>query len=315
MTVREQKLVAAFLKEAVSSGRREQGIMGLRHRIPKFFVYLEEKGLRLSDIDSRLALGYQGWLLETGRKDGGAYSARSVHAYLVAAGAFYDFLKRKGVVLTNPFKEISYLRTEKKLPREILKEKEINRLLAYFAAFDEESSLKRKIRRYKMHVLLELLYSSGLRITEAANLRVEDIDLEQKAVRVVEGKGGIMRKAFLNEYTSGTLKSYLNLRPQLLTAWHDQALLFGTGWQRFGKWANEALREASTALELPPVTCHGIRHALGFHLLRSGCPLRSIQVILGHKRLRNTEIYTQVEKEDLKRVIDTYHPRQWRKVG
>jgi len=309
-----KELLNRFLLEAELSGRREQGLIGLRSRVPKLFVYLEEMGLTFDIFGVNQALDYQGWLLSTGRLDGDKYSSRTVHSYLVSANSFFDFLKRKGIVFSNPFKEITYLRAEAKLPRDILKEKEISKLLDYFSRYDEETNLKLKIRRYRMHVLGELLYSTGLRITEAASLKVSDIDFSMSLVRVNEGKGGIARTVILNDYTCSVLKKYVNeIRPLILTAWHDGELLFGTGWQQFGKWANAALKEAAGILDLPVVTCHGFRHALGFHLLRSGCSVRSIQVILGHRSLRNTEIYTKVEKKDLKRILDTYHPRQWKK--
>ena len=312
--VNSKKLLNRFLVEAKLSGRREQGLIGLRSRIPKLFAYILETCLTFDIFGVNQALDYQGWLLSTGRLDGGKYSTRTIHSYLVAAGSFFDFLKTKGIVHSNPFKEITYLRLEAKLPRNILKEKDINKLLDYFSRYDEEMTLKLKIRRYRMHVLGELLYSTGLRISEAASLKVSDIDFSMSLVRVNEGKGGIARTVLLNDYTCGVLKIYVSeIRLLILTAWHDGELLFGTGWQQFGKWANAALKEASGILDLPGVTCHGFRHALGFHLLRSGCSIRSIQAILGHRSLRNTEIYTKVEKKDLKRILDTYHPRQWKK--
>ena len=222
--------------------------------------------------------------------------------YLTAASSFLDFLSVRSLVYSNPFKEIRFIKSEKTLPPVILKEKQMSMLLLYFAEYWKRTNLKSKIKAYRMHVLTELLYSTGLRITEAANLRISDIDFDSATIRVREGKGGYSRIVVLNDYVRDVLSLYVNeIRDLIQSSWHDPKLLFGTGWERFGKWANETLREATEELSLPPVTCHGFRHALGFHLLRSGCPLRSIQSILGHKRIKNTEIYTKVEKEDLKK--------------
>jgi site-specific recombinase XerD len=178
--------------------------------------------------------------------------------------------------------------------------------------FEKEKGLKRQIRKYRLHIICELLYSTGLRISEAAALRVEDIDLIRGTVSVVEGKGGFNRTALLNDYCRIILSIYIQrIRPLTLTAWHDEALLFGTaGWERFGKFVNEGLKEYTEKRNLPPVRSHGFRHALGYHLLRGGCPIRSIQEILGHKKLANTEVYTKVDKEILKEVLDRFHPRQ-----
>ncbi len=307
------QLLNQFLKEIQLEGRSIQSIRNLRCRIPKLFDYINENSLDIKYFRAREAIGYQGWLIETGRFDGGRYSTRTLLSYLTAASSFFDFLKSRNLIYSNPFKEIKYIRAEKTLPRDILKENQISRLLSYFADYQNRANLKQKIRAYRMHVLTELLYSTGLRISETANLKVDDIDFDSSIIKVREGKGGLSRIAVLNDYVRNILYLYVTeMRELIQTSWHDPQLLFGTSWERFGKWANKALKEATAELDLPPVTCHGIRHALGFHLLRSGCPLRSIQTILGHKRIRNTEIYTKVEKEDLKKVLDQYHPRQWR---
>jgi site-specific recombinase XerD len=240
------------------------------------------------------------------------FSTRTIHNYLTTAGAFFEYLKESGQVLGNPFKEIRKVRNEKKLPEIFLKEKESAKLLDELENFTSDRNLKLQIRKYRLHVICELLYSSGLRVSEAAVLRVEDIDLIRGTVAVIEGKGGYNRTALLNDYSRIILSIYIQqIRPLILTKWHDEELLFGTaGWERFGKFVNGGLKEYAERLKIPPVRSHGFRHALGYHLLKAGCPIRSIQEILGHKLLRNTEIYTKVDKEDLKGVIDRYHPRQ-----
>jgi integrase/recombinase XerD len=77
---------------------------------------------------------------------------------------------------------------------------------------------------------------------------------------------------------------------------------------------NAELAKAVKKLSMKRITSHVFRHAFGFHMLRAGCDIRHIQAFLGHESLSSTEVYTKVEKEDLKRVIDTYHPRRWRKA-
>ena len=104
-----------------------------------------------------------------------------------------------------------------------------------------------------------------------------------------------------------------SLRAHAFNDWNrrNDRLLFGTGWARFGKAVNAQLAQACASCGLPVMRSHGFRHAVGFHLLRAGCNIRHIQSILGHRRLRNTEVYTKVEKEDLKQVVDACHPRRW----
>jgi site-specific recombinase XerD len=170
---------------------------------------------------------------------------------------------------------------------------------------------------YRIHVLAELQYAAGLRISEAAGLQVQDVDLERGLIHVHNGKGGYDRVCFLNEYCVRVLKLYIQrIRPLVCSVWNkDSDRLFNTGrvWW-FGHSVNEALRKIGAQEGFPNFTSHTLRHALGYHLLRAGAPIRSIQQILGHRRLRNTEVYTKVDKEDLKSVLDAKHPRQWRQM-
>jgi integrase/recombinase XerC len=310
----KQELLADFLNYGKTIGRSEQGVKDLKSRVPKLFDFLDEAGEDLYSFAVPQALDYQLWLIETGRKDGQPYSTRSIHAYLTAAGSFFEYLKESGLVMGNPFKEIRKIRNEKKLPELFLKEKETSCLLDELEHFDGEESLKRQVRKYKLHVICELLYSTGLRISEAAALRVEDIDLIRGIVSVHCGKGGFSRKALLNDYCRMILSIYIqSIRPLILTQRSYEKLLFGTAcWESFGRFVNKGLKEYTEKQNLPPLRSHGFRHALGYHLLRAGCPIRSIQEILGHKKLTNTEVYTKVDKEALKEVLDRYHPRKMR---
>lgn len=308
-----EELLQDFLRHGQITGRREQAITGLRSRVPKFFTFLDESGLTLLSVGISEALDYQLWLIETGRRDGEPYTMRTVHSYLSAASSFYEYLKSCSQVLSNPFREIRKVRVEEKLPDVFLSEKQMAALLDEMEHFDREDNLKNQISRYRLHIICELLYSTGLRISEAAALRNEDVDLFKGTVRVLEGKGGLSRTVLLNDYCRQILAIYTcEIRPLILTQWHDENLLFGTaGRDAFVHVTNRGIKRTAEDLNLPPVRAHGFRHALGYHLLRAGCPVRDIQNILGHKALKNTEIYTRVDKEDLKEVLDKYHPRHF----
>jgi site-specific recombinase XerD len=305
-----------FLAEETARGRRAQGLSGLRNRVPKFLSFADSEGLDLYRVGVQDALRYQGWLLACRKKDGGKYCHRTVVSYLVAVTAFYEYLAKNDLVTGNPFKAIKRVRGEKTLPRNLLREKETESLLDSLGLFTGEETLKRKIRKYRVHVVCELLYSTGLRIAEASALTPEDIDFGASLVRVRDGKGGRARVCFLNSYTRDLLKVYIGeIRPLLQSKWHrDKTTLFLSCRDRLEAVVNGVLREAAEKEKHPAVTCHTFRHLLGYHLLRSGCALRSIQEILGHVSLKNTEIYTRVDKEDLKAVLDSCHPRKWRRA-
>ena len=309
-------LFKEYLHQVKLAGHTVQGIIGLRTRVPKFFTFLEEKGLQINEVGIREAQDYQGWLIETGRKDGGSYSPKTVNSYLIAATNFFEFAKRKGNVLSNPFKEIKKMRIDKKLPKNLLKEDEMNLLLEKLSRYDEADCLKTKITQYKVHVAAELMYSSGMRISEVANLVPEDINFTKGTVTVRHGKGGRSRTAWLNDYVIEVLRLYVEqMRDMVFNEWNERnGTLFGVRWQSFDKMVNRVLKKAAQECGVGCMTSHGFRHAVGYHLLRAGCNIRYIQEILGHKLLRNTEIYTKVDKEDLKEVLDTYHPRKWRSI-
>jgi len=315
----KEGLLKEFLEEERVAGRRTQGLLGLRKRVPRLLGFVEEQGLTLGGLKAGHARGYQGMLLASKTKEGKTYSKKTVAAYITAAVSFYDFLKRKGLAAVNPFKEIRKVRVDKKLPGNILKEKQMNAFLEKLSRFDEEANLKRMMSRYKAHVIAELQYAAGLRISEVAELQVDDIDFFKGLVTVRQGKGGGSRIAYLNEYARDVLKLYVErIRPYIFSAWNmrNKDLLFGVRWAWLGKVVNGVLQSKAREAGFEGFCSHGFRHALGFHLLRAGCNIRYIQAILGHKRLRNTEIYTKVDKEELKEILDAFHPRSaWRKAA
>lgn len=298
-----------------SIGYSPEGLAHLGPRVKKLFTYLSEYSLSLTALPFHHAQGYQTWLLETGRNDGGSYSPGTIHNYLKAARRFFDFLRHKGMVLTNPFTCIKKIRSGKALPKDVLKEEEMSTLLDRLAIYDTDPLLLRQAKGYKIHVIAELLYATGLRAGEAARLRLEDVDLHRGTVTVAKGKNGKGRICFLNDYAREVLELYITKIRDLLMAQfpnRDKRLLFGVKEKTLITIINTVVGEAAKELEFPHQSSHHFRHAFGAHFLRGGCDLRFIQTFLGHESIGNTEVYTKIEKEDLKEVLDHYHPRQWR---
>ena len=316
MKEENRKLYTAYLEEEALRGHTKQGMESMGRAVPKLFSYLEKHGLSVNEVGAREALEYQGWLIETGRNDGGRYSSKTILAFLFAASSFYEFLKRRKMIATNPFKEIKKIRLEKSLPFGLLKEKEMDVFLEKLKQWWEEKNGKNRITRYKVHVIAELQYATGLRIAEAASLKIEDIDFIRGIIHIREGKGGRERVAFLGEYAKELLKIYIDrMRPIIFSELNDKntKLLFGVKRQGLNEVVNAMLNRIARKLGHKGFTSHKFRHALGYHLLRAGCSIRYIQEILGHKCLRSTEVYTKVDKEELKKVLDTCHPRQWKR--
>ena len=308
MTKENLKLFTEYLEYERLKGHTEQGFIDIRSKTPRFIGYIEECELSLNDVRVKDASGFQGWLLAKKLKN------TTVASYVIPASSFCEFLRKKGIIFSNPFSMIRRVRPEKRIPRNIPKEPQMERLLGLMERFDELCGLKACKSAYRAHVVAELMYSTGMRSSEVAGLKVSDIDFGKGIVYVNQGKGGDSRIAWLSDYAKSVLRLYVTrMRKLLQSEWNERngELVFGVRWGYFGRAINRPLRKAARKLKLAGFTSHGFRHAVGYHLLRAGCNIRYIQEILGHKRLHNTEIYTKVDRDDLKNVLDKCHPRQW----
>jgi site-specific recombinase XerD len=303
------ELLDQFLKHRKIEGYKDE--YHKKQHVKVFMEYLCQNDLRLSDVRFKEAQSFQGYLIEYKNK---SLASGTIHNYIKSAIAFYEYLKKKGVVYVNPFREIKRKRVEKKLPRDILKEAQMELLLKKMEeeAFNGTTAQKRV--KYRLHVLAELLYSTGLRISEAADIKIPDIDFVHGTIKVKDVKDGHEKIVFLNEYAKEVLQLYVTeLRMLVFIPVNSKELLFGVTGIRLKEALNDYLKEITVLLKLPAISTHGFRHAVGYHLLKAGCPVRIIQEILSHKYIRSTEVYTKVDKEDLKEVLDFYHPRNFRK--
>jgi len=304
MTEENMTLVKRFLQNREAAGYKDKA--GTRYKIKKYMEYLEETGLQPEEVHYREAGDYQGRLLAED-----SYTIGTINNFINIVISFYDFLINQNLALNNPFTDIERIKNDKKLPKNILSEVQMNSLLDDFRNFVAGKNLKEKKSKYKLHVLAEVLYSTGLRIHEAAALRVEDIDLNQGIIKVKKTKGDKARTVILNEYVKEVLSLYIKrMRELILNKNSNRDRFFGAETTVLERQVNRELKRITGRFKYPAMTSHGFRHALGFHLLRAGCNIRYIQQMLGHKRIKNTEIYTKVDRDSLKSVLDSYHPRQ-----
>jgi site-specific recombinase XerD len=309
LSMEHQALLQAFLAEETARGRRPRGVTRLRYCVPYFLRFLEERGKRATETTVADAYEYQGELM--GRTER-PLAAGTVLSVVAAASAFCSYLVRSGSKLGNPFQVMKHPKREKRIPRGVLNEQDMNTLLETLLSWQRPDILWNVKRRYVTHVMAELQYASGLRISEVAALTPKDIDLDRALVHVKEGKHGSDRYAFLTDYACAVLELYIaRIRPLCMTEQNasHRDTLFLCDWKRLSINENEELKRACSEAGVAKISSHGFRHALGYHLLRAGCPLRYIQAILGHKRLRETEAYTRVDAADVKRVFDACHPR------
>lgn len=224
-----------------------------------------------------------------------------------AVRSFVQYLLETGQLETDPFDLITIPKKEKRLPR-FLTEGEVGKLQDYNRPEEVNAKEKGYYHALRDFALFELVYSSGLRRSEAAGLNVGDLDLYSGFVRVM-GKGSRERLVPVGDKALSALRDYLATRPKPVAHGlplflnHKNGRLTGAGIALVFK---KLARRARFARPMNP---HSVRHSFATHLLDRGCDLKSVQEMLGHKNLQTTEIYTHVSLERLKEVYDKAHPR------
>lgn len=236
----------------------------------------------------------------------GGASGGSLRRYLSAARSFYRFLMRQTVVPANPFMGIPAPKASRRLPK-VLSADEAARMVSIPG---NDSPLAVRDR-----AILELLYSSGLRLAELVAVDVNDLDIGDGLIRVI-GKGAKTRVVPVGSKALIALQQWQALRGDWL-AEGETALFIGKQGRRLGPRAIQKRLQYWAKRQLPgtPVNPHMLRHSFASHLLESSADLRAVQELLGHSDISTTQIYTHVDFQQLARVYDAAHPRARRKQG
>lgn len=226
---------------------------------------------------------------------------RTVARYTSSLRMFYDFMVKKGHIKNNPMDGIEGPKLGKHLP-DVLSIEEVNLLLN----FEPKDNFT-----FRNRCILELLYSTGLRISELVSLKLENVNLDESIVKVM-GKGSKERIVPLNDFATEYLKDYIEkIRPSMLKKVQtDYIFLNNHGKvltrQAVFKMIKKRQEECHITKEISP---HTLRHSFATHLLQGGADIRFIQELLGHSDLTTTEIYTHVVNESLKRDYEELNPR------
>jgi integrase/recombinase XerC len=308
------ELVQRREEEALATGERKGVRMKNRHCVRAWLVYLESVGIEPETASEDEAWGYQKYLLEkanTRHQDVTEFYAANlkrvtITGYMGEAKRFCAWLVKIGKMGENPFEWVKFVEREKHVFA-LMKEQELGEYLEVLGRWWEGHKTA-WAGNYRCHVVAEVQYASGLRLEELAELEEEDVDWENALVNVKRGKGGDGRVAYLNEYSLEVLRGFVKNK-KLLYPWATGSRLFGLSRDGLISCYNQRLDLIAKALGKPGWSSHKFRHSLGYHLLRSGCSIRYVQQILGHKRLKSTEVYTKVDIEDTRAVLDAFHPR------
>lgn len=295
----------------------------LRNEIEDFFHYIRiERGLADNTIQSyrRDLQHYEQFLTDTCkrtawnnvtrndmmlflsslREDG--KSAATIARMISAIRALHQFLIREQVVKTDESLHISTPKKDRLLPT-VLSMEEVDQLLQL------EQNTPLQIRNKAM---LELMYATGLRVSELVNLHIRDVHLEMGFVRCI-GKGNKERIIPLGDMAKKALEQYVEFSRPILTKKNEREMMLfvnhhGRSLSRQGFW--KIIKSVATEVGLmKEITPHMLRHSFATHLLENGADLRSVQEMLGHADISTTQIYTHISKTRLKDMYEQFHPR------
>lgn len=258
------------------------------------FLDKEEK-----ELESIVKQDIQNFLKEETRKK---LSNRTRARVIASLRQFYNYLSDKNIIGLNPMENIEAPKIEKTLP-DYLSRDEIRQL---FSVFDVNNALELRDK-----TMFELLYSCGLRISEACNLKLEDIDLSSMLIRVT-GKGERERLVPYGEVAQELLDKYVNdYRSQIVYGSNLEFLFISkkggalsrkSAWRLLKKYMERAGIEKN-------ITPHTLRHSFATHLLQNNADLRSVQELLGHIDISTTQIYTHLAAKDIVEAHKKFHPR------
>jgi integrase/recombinase XerD len=275
----------------------------LRH-VRRLLAWLDERGVTIGEARPSDLTAYQGVLLAARKTDGRPYSVGHHVNQIKALKAFGRVLYTRGELLHDPMSRLGYPRVESRLPRSILTPQEARRIV--------EAPPSRTPEGLRDRAILETFYATGIRVSELANLTPDDVDTDERIVRIVLGKGRRDRNVPLTRPAAQALDTYIvKGRPHFAGRGLSRHLFLAPRGGKMTRWLIACIVRgwAQEAGVTRRVTCHTFRHSVATHLLRGRADIRHIQALLGHASLSTTERYTRVEVSDLAEVMKRAHPR------
>ncbi|HCH03167.1 MAG TPA: site-specific tyrosine recombinase XerD [Vibrio sp.] len=294
----ELALVERFLDSIwLEKGLSENTLQSYRHDLDKLVGWLSKQSMSLLTVTTYDLQAYQAWLLEQN------YKQTSRARMLSAIRRLFQYFTREKLRSDDPSALLIAPKLPKRLPKD-LSEQQIEALL--------DAPIVEDPLELRDKAMLELLYATGLRVTELVSLTMENMSLRQGVVRVM-GKGGKERLVPMGENAIEWIETYIEQgRPALLgekssdvvfPSKRARQMTRQTFWHRIKFYAQHA------GIDSEALSPHVLRHAFATHLLNHGADLRVVQMLLGHSDLSTTQIYTHVATERLKQIHQEHHPR------
>ena len=275
----------------VDKGLSNNTVKAYQADISSFFQWLDNKDLKYKNLQEDHINQYISFLFQRKMR------SSSVNRKISSIKSFYIFLVKRNFVKNSPLNDLVTPKQEKYLP-ESMSEADVDKLL-------NSPDITNKIEN-RDKAMIEMLYATGMRISELVNLKITDVDMKRCVVKVF-GKGSKERLVPFGETALDSLRSYLNEREQssskeIFLSNRGKKMTRVAFWQRVKIYLiRENLKNS--------ISPHTLRHAFATHLLNRGADLRSVQLLLGHSDLSTTQIYTHIAKQRLSDVLKKHHPR------
>lgn len=271
-------------------------VKGYSDEIEKYLTYTKEHNVNYKKISNDDIRNYLKYL------DNLKYSKSSISRNLSSIRTYYKYLLDKKIVDSNPFKNISNPKKDKKLPN-FLNYEEIMKI---FDSINEENILGKRDR-----CIVEVLYDTGVRVSELVNIKIKDIDFSEKTISIF-GKGRKERIVYFGDYLYDVLNDYINnCRNILLSNKSCEYLILNSRGSQITtrgveKIIDKVVKDASLKHKISP---HVLRHTFATHMLNGGSDIKTIQQLLGHESLSTTGIYTHISNDVLRSEYLKNHPR------
>jgi tyrosine recombinase XerD len=271
-------------------------LQSYRRDIEQYFTYLQEINLQnITNTNKTTIIAYLLYLQKKGR------ATSTISRNLASIRSFYQYISKNNIVDNDPTSELESPKVEKKLPQ-ILSTEEVELLLDQPQCID--------LKGFRDKAMLELLYATGIRVSELIQLNVLDLNIEMSFLKC--NKGARERMIPIGSMAIAALKEYLSKSRPLLIQKADEKALFvninGSRLTRQGFWKiiKQYKNQAKISKDITP---HTLRHSFAAHLLENGADLRSIQEMLGHSDISSTQIYAQIAKNKIRDIYKKTHPR------
>ena len=298
--------LARFIEYSNARAYSERTTALREAHLKRFIAWCAERGVdRVQDVTKPILERYRRHLYHYRKASGEPLSFATQQQRLLPLRAFFKWLARENHILGNPASELELPRVPRKLPAHILSHEDVEAVIA--------QTFVQGVMGVRDRAILETLYSTGLRRSELAQLKLYDLDLKNGTLRVRQGKGQKDRFVPLGSRAIAALKAYIeDVRPELVVGVDDGTVFvheFGEPFEK-GRLSDLVKRYLLAAGIDKPGACHLFRHAMATQMLENGADIRFIQAILGHAQLTTTEIYTHVSIVKLKEIHALTHPAE-----